>query len=47
MNEFVPLYASGGDGEALSGEYDVDRMNREFALVLIGKDTVIHWRTVG
>ena len=43
MNEFVPLYASGGDGEALSGEYDVDRMNREFALVLIGKDTVIHW----
>lgn len=38
--------APGGDsgrGSALGGSYDIDRMNAEFALVIIGKNEVVLW----
>ena len=45
MNQFAPIYPRTGRGRRslFDGEYDVERMNQEFSLVIVGKDPVILW----
>ena len=44
MNKYVPVFSeSGAGGSALDGEFDLDEMNAEFALVIIGKNEMIVW----